>query len=101
MVKFPDGTKVQFIKIAGGSFIWEWTGLAWDANGRPIRRDGSLINNPNTAGIGAGAISYPTSGGHVDMGGMLENYSIWKCTTVTVVRVDGAIASIHQSTVPC
>jgi hypothetical protein len=102
MVKFADGTQAQFVKTENTTNMWTWTGLAWDAQGRRIDRNGTLLTNPNTAGIGSGAGTFDTLAGQVDMrGSALQNYAIWKCTTVTSVKVDGVLASYHQSTVPC
>src|SRR5690348_12802788 len=53
-VTFKDGTKAKFMKISNSTEMWRWTGEAWDKDGNPINRDGSLKTNPNAAGGGYG-----------------------------------------------
>lgn len=53
LVVFADGTKATYRKVTLlGTDQWVWTGKAWDAQGRPINRNGS----PRAGGVaGAGS----------------------------------------------
>jgi hypothetical protein len=68
MVVFPDGTKATFIKVtAMGSDQWRWTGKAWNAQGRPINRNGS----PKAGGV-AGA----SGGGQVNTNTFAASFAL-------------------------
>lgn len=54
-VTFDDGTSAQYVKAsATATYQWTWNGVAHNAQGKRINRDGSLRNNPNTGGVGGG-----------------------------------------------
>ncbi len=53
-IEFDDGTTAEFIKWNGAfSDMWRWTGIAHDAQGRRINRDGTL-KGASTIGSGGG-----------------------------------------------
>lgn len=104
MVKFADGTSAQFFKYCNCDDMWHWTGRAWDAQGRPMNRDGTLKSNPNTSGSvrGSGTF-YSTEGSSMaqfrmgtDFFGVQSN-----CLNKTEVWIDGHLASTFTSIVPC
>ena len=61
-VNFQDGTSAQFIKTSNLSYHWVWTTVAHNKLKQPINRNGIVIQNTNTAGIGAGQIVAPGFG---------------------------------------
>ena len=62
-VTFSDGTTAQYIKASStSSYQWTWTGVAHNKAGQLIRRDGSVIANPNTTGDGGGTYNGPGYG---------------------------------------
>jgi hypothetical protein len=65
MVVFADGTKATFKKVTQlGSDQWVWTGQAWDAQGRPIRRDGTPKAGGVAGASSAGAVNTSTPASH-------------------------------------
>jgi hypothetical protein len=62
-VKFTDGTTAQYVKISGGGTVqWMWNGVAHNKANKRIRRDGSVIDDPNTTGNGGGTFGAPGYG---------------------------------------
>lgn len=54
-VKFDDGTTAQYVKMSPMStYQWTWNGVAHNAQGKRINRNGSLVGNPNSGGAGGG-----------------------------------------------
>jgi hypothetical protein len=87
-VNFQDGTSAQFIKDSNFSAHWVWTGVAHNKNKQPINRNGIVISNPNTAGIGAGQIVTPGFGSD----GTTVTFSVSPgnlCTAAVTVGWDG------------
>ena len=54
-VTFEDGTTAQYVKAsATATYQWTWNGVAHNAQGQRINRDGSLKSKPNSGGAGGG-----------------------------------------------
>lgn len=65
LVVFPDGTKATFVKVnASGSVQWEWAGRAWNAEGKPITRNGALKTGGVTGASGDGQVNVQTGAVH-------------------------------------
>lgn len=101
LVEFPDKTKAVFVKTNGSiTDHWAWAGMAWDADGKPINRQGVQIVNPNSSGSGAGAANYsrtPTPSSSVF-------YTVgWapRCTSMTTISIDSSVVSTVFTLVPC
>ena len=61
MVVFEDGSKATYRRVSLiGSIQWVWTGQAWDAQGRPIHRNGTLKGGGVAAASSAGSVSTNT-----------------------------------------
>jgi hypothetical protein len=93
---FTDKTSAEYIKVqSGSSYNWMWDGKAWDKNGHPMNRDGTLKPNPNTAGNGGG--SSQSSTGSANFGTQGGNL----CQTETTVTLGGFILSYNFHYLPC
>jgi hypothetical protein len=87
-LKFEDGTTAQYIKISSVlTTQWQWTGIAHDAQGRLMHRDGSLVANPNTAGSGGGSMSAPGFGAGHNWNFNVSGRDL--CTMQTTITVNG------------
>jgi hypothetical protein len=102
-VIFHDGTRATF-RYNSSTGQLEWTGDAWDANGKPMNRDGTLKANPNTAG-GANTTGNTTAAYAPDVvnGG---NWSyVWaansQCVDVENFEQGGVIYLTQYFWVPC
>jgi hypothetical protein len=101
-VIFQDGTTAQFIKFSETlSDMWQWNGIAHNAKGQLIHRDGSLVNNPNTTGTGGGNASAHGIGDT----GQGWNYNMQaypECTSSTIITDgSGQVLGTYTSLEPC
>lgn len=100
LVVFPDGTAAEYI-LGADNKTWTWNNKAWNSQKQPIDRNGNLIPNPHTSGVGGGSTSVsgfgPGSGWRFEMQGQAECSS-----TVTVYDEDGNVISSGSSNwLPC
>jgi hypothetical protein len=100
IVVFQDGTSAQYRKVCQCTEMWIWNGKAWNAQGKRITRNGTLVSNPNTTGQGTGAsdAAFISPGGsdiRFDLGGEA------KCSTTTQIRIDGTLVSSVAIIIPC
>ena len=94
VVTFSDGTRAVYIKIGNSTVMWEWTGLAWNANGQRIHRDGSPVDNPSSAGFGGGiadvfGIGVSSIGGSSAMDFRYELAGLSACRSSLSLYVNG------------
>lgn len=105
-VIFSDGTKAVFIKNCQCTAMWIWNGQhAWDEDGRPINRNGTLKNNPNTGGTSSGSAAFATTAMQpytgLDVGWFFFFWGQGQCVTTTSVAIDGVEQFTFQSYAPC
>lgn len=100
MVEFSDGTKAIYFIYQSPliSDHWQWAGVAWDKNGNPITRGGTINQNPNSSGQGggdAGSTHQGTDTINFDLGGDPT------CVTWQTITVNGVSSGPNKFYVPC
>jgi hypothetical protein len=101
IVVFADGTKAQFVKICQCTLAWAWTGKAWDAQGRRITRDGTVIPNPFGFGNGGGRVitRFIEPGTGRDIRFLFSGETL--CRVSTRIQVNGTEVSYISTYLPC
>lgn len=105
-VVYPDGSKAVFVKASNlATYQWVWDGIhAWNAQGKPINRSGTIIGNPNTAGGGSGSATESatvlTSVGDT-AAGLWILYQQQMCVHTTEYRINGTYVGTFTGYAPC
>jgi hypothetical protein len=101
IVVFVDGTKAEFVKVCQCTDMWRWTGKAWNAEGRRITRDGTLVPNPNWFGNGGGRVitRFTDAGTPRDIRFLFTGERL--CRVSTRVQVNGVEISYIATYLPC
>lgn len=99
LVTFSDGSKAVFVKqSSAATYLWKWDGQhAWDKNGNPINRDGSLKTNSSTSGSQVSSSIPPL----VYASDVLLIYTTQRCTTSSNLNINGVDMGTWSGFVPC
>jgi hypothetical protein len=102
LVTYADGSKAAFVRTPGlSTLLFIWNGLnAWDSQGRPVNRNGTLLLNPNSTGNASGSASISDIS-YANESTMWVVVGSPLCAASSTLHIGGVLAGTWSGYVPC